>query len=102
MYVGQKINLFMLSGSAPMQDRLIRVFLAAGIPVFEGYGMTESSPAITLNDLRNEGLKIGTVGKPLEGLEVKIAEDGEILMKGSSVMMGYYKNEEIVLKTVQK
>jgi long-chain acyl-CoA synthetase len=91
---------FMLSGSAPMQDRLIRVFLAAGIPVFEGYGMTESSPAITLNDLRNEGLKIGTVGRPLEGLEVKIAADGEILMKGSSVMMGYYKNEEMTQKTI--
>jgi|TARA_B110000238_G_scaffold200352_1_gene250178 long-chain acyl-CoA synthetase len=91
---------FMLSGSAPMQDRLIRIFLAAGIPVFEGYGMTESSPAMTLNDLRNNGLKIGTVGKPLEGLEVKIAEDGEILMKGSSVMMGYYKNEEMTQKTI--
>ncbi|MDB4242258.1 AMP-binding protein [Polaribacter sp.] len=91
---------FMLSGSAPMQDRLIRVFLAAGIPIFEGYGMTESSPAITLNDLRNEGLKIGTVGKPLAGLDVKIASDGEILMKGSSVMMGYYKNEEMTQKTV--
>ena len=91
---------FMLSGSAPMQDRLISVFLAAGIPVFEGYGMTESSPAITLNDLRNEGLKIGTVGKPLTGLTVKIASDGEILMKGSSVMMGYYKNEEMTQKTI--
>ncbi|MDC1534216.1 AMP-binding protein [Polaribacter sp.] len=91
---------FMLSGSAPMQDRLIRVFLAAGIPIFEGYGMTESSPAITLNDLRNEGLKIGTVGKPLAGLDVKIASDGEILMKGSSVMMGYYKNEEMTQKTI--
>ncbi|MDA9277359.1 AMP-binding protein [Polaribacter sp.] len=91
---------FMLSGSAPMQDRLIRVFLAAGIPIFEGYGMTESSPAITLNDLRNEGLKIGTVGKPLAGLDVKIASDGEILMKGSTVMMGYYKNEEMTQKTI--
>ena len=91
---------FMLSGSAPMQDRLIRVFLAAGIPIFEGYGMTESSPAITLNDLRNEGLKIGTVGKPLAGLDVKIASDGEIVMKGSSVMMGYYKNEEMTQKTI--
>ncbi|MDA9311492.1 AMP-binding protein [Polaribacter sp.] len=91
---------FMLSGSAPMQDRLIRVFLAAGIPIFEGYGMTESSPAITLNDLRNERLKIGTVGKPLAGLDVKIASDGEILMKGSSVMMGYYKNEEMTQKTI--
>lgn len=91
---------FMLSGSAPMQDRLIRIFLAAGIPVLEGYGMTESSPAITVNDLRNNGLKIGTVGKPLEGLDVKIAEDGEILLKGSTVMLGYYKNEEMTQKTI--
>jgi long-chain acyl-CoA synthetase len=91
---------FMLSGSAPMQDRLIRIFLAAGIPVFEGYGMTESSPAITVNDLRNKGLKIGTVGKPLEGIEVKIAADGEILVKGSIVMLGYYKNEEMTQKTI--
>ena len=91
---------FMLSGSAPMQDRLIRIFLAAGIPVFEGYGMTESSPAITVNDLRNFGLKIGTVGKPLEGLQVKIAEDGEILLKGSTVMLGYYKEEEMTRKTI--
>ena len=91
---------FMLSGSAPMQDRLIRIFLAAGIPVYEGYGMTESSPAITVNDLRNNGLKIGTVGKPLEGLDVKIAEDGEILLKGSTVMLGYYKNEEMTQKTI--
>jgi long-chain acyl-CoA synthetase len=91
---------FMLSGSAPMQDRLIRIFLAADIPVFEGYGMTESSPAITLNDLRNKGLKIGTVGKPLAGIEVKIAEDGEILMKGATVMLGYYKNEELTQKTI--
>ena len=91
---------FMLSGSAPMQSKLIRVFMAAGIPVFEGYGLTESSPAITVNDLRNNGLKIGTVGKPLEGLDVKIAQDGEILMKGTTVMMGYYKNEEMTNKTV--
>jgi long-chain acyl-CoA synthetase len=91
---------FMLSGSAPMQTKLIRVFMAAGIPVFEGYGLTESSPAITVNDLRNNGLKIGTVGKPLEGLEVKIAKDGEIIMKGTTVMMGYYKNEEMTNKTI--
>jgi len=91
---------FMLSGSAPLQTKLIRVFMAAGIPIFEGYGLTESSPAITVNDLRNNGLKIGTVGKPLQGLDVKIAEDGEILMKGTTVMMGYYKNEEMTNKTV--
>jgi long-chain acyl-CoA synthetase len=74
--------------------------MAAGIPIFEGYGLTESSPAITVNNLRNNGLKIGTVGKPLEGLQVKIAEDGEILMKGTTVMMGYYKNEEMTNKTI--
>ena len=91
---------FMLSGSAPLQTKLIRVFMAAGIPIFEGYGLTESSPAITVNDLRNNGLKIGTVGKPLQGLDVKIAEDGEILMKGTTVMMGYYKNEEMTNKTI--
>ena len=92
---------FMLSGSAPMQAKLIRVFMAAGIPIFEGYGLTESSPAITVNDLRNNGLKIGTVGKPLEGLDVKIAEDGEILMKGTTVMMGYYKNEQMTNETIK-
>jgi long-chain acyl-CoA synthetase len=91
---------FMLSGSAPLQGRLIRVFMAAGIPIFEGYGMTESSPAITLNEFKNKGLKIGTVGKALKGLELKIAADGEVLMKGSTVMMGYYKNEEMTQKTI--
>ncbi len=92
---------FMLSGSAPLQDRLIRVFTAAGIPIFEGYGMTESSPGATLNDLRNNGLKIGTVGKPLKGVEIKIAEDGEILIKGHNVMQGYYKNESLTEQTIQ-
>ena len=90
----------MVSGSAPLQHRLIRIFTAAGIDIFEGYGMTESSPAGTLNDLRNNGLKIGTVGKPLDGTIIKIAEDGEILMKGNHVMMGYYKNVEMTKKTI--
>jgi len=92
---------FMLSGSAPLQDRLIRIFTAAGIPIFEGYGMTESSPGATLNDLRNNGLKIGTVGKPLQGVQIKIADDGEILIKGHNVMQGYYKNEKLTQETVQ-
>jgi long-chain acyl-CoA synthetase len=91
---------FMISGSAPLQQRLIRIFTAAGIAVFEGYGMTESSPGASINDLRNNGLKIGTVGKPLEGVEIKIAEDGEILMKGDNIMLGYYKNEEMTNKTI--
>ncbi len=92
---------FMISGSASLQPRLIRVFTAAGIPVYEGYGMTESSPGATLNDLRNDGLKIGTVGKPLEGIEIKIADDGEILMKGHCVMQGYYKRDDLTKETIK-
>jgi len=84
----------MVSGSAPLQARLARVFGAAGIPIMEGYGLTETSPVITVNDMRNHGLKFGTVGKVLKGLEVKIAEDGEILVKGPSVTSGYYKDIE--------
>jgi long-chain acyl-CoA synthetase len=91
---------FMVSGSAPLQPRLIRVFTAAGIPIYEGYGLTESSPAGTVNDLRNHGLKIGSIGKPLKDITFKIAEDGEILMKGDNIMLGYYKNEELTKKTI--
>jgi long-chain acyl-CoA synthetase len=92
---------FMLYGSAPLQPRLIRVFTAAGIPIYEGYGMTESSPGATLNELLNNGLKIGTVGKPLDGVEIKIAEDGEILMKGHLVMQGYYKRPDLTAETIK-
>lgn len=91
---------FLVSGSAPLQPNLIRVFTAAGIPVLEGYGMTESSPGISINDFRNKGFKIGTVGRILDNMEVKIADDGEILVKGSNVMMGYYKNEELTNETI--
>jgi len=91
---------FMLSGSAPLQKRLIRIFSAADMQIFEGYGMTESAPGGTLNDLRNNGLKIGTVGKALNKIEIKIAHDGEILMKGPNIMLGYYKNKELTNKTI--
>jgi long-chain acyl-CoA synthetase len=84
----------MVSGSAPLQARLARVFGAAGIPIMEGYGLTETSPVISVNDQRNKGLKFGSVGKILNGLEVKIAQDGEILVKGPSVTQGYYKDPE--------
>ncbi len=92
---------FMLAGSAPMQPRLIRVFTAAGIPVFEGYGMTETSPAVSVTDMRNKGFKIGTVGRVIENVAVKIAQDGEILVQGPNIMMGYYKNPEQTKQTIK-
>ncbi len=91
--LGGNIELI-VSGSAALQPRLARVFAAAEIPVMEGYGLTETSPVIAVNDQRNHGFKIGTVGRVIDKVEVKIAEDGEILTKGPNLMMGYYKDEE--------
>lgn len=90
----------MVSGSAALQQRLARIFGAVGIPVMEGYGLTETSPVISVNDVRNRGWKIGTVGRIIEGVEVKIASDGEILCKGSNVMKGYYKDPEMTNQVV--
>ncbi|KRB57962.1 long-chain fatty acid--CoA ligase [Flavobacterium sp. Root186] len=91
----------MVSGSAALQPRLTRVFAAAEIPVMEGYGLSETSPVIAVNDQRNKGFKIGTVGKPIRNIEVKIAEDGEILCKGPNVMLGYYKDPEKTAEALQ-
>ena len=85
---------FVGSGGSALSPRLARIFSAAGFPVFEGYGLTETSPIIAVNYWKKGKVKLGTVGTILEGVEVKIADDGEILVKGPNVMLGYYKDPE--------
>ena len=91
--LGGKLDLI-VNGSAALQPRLARIFAAAEIPVMEGYGLSETSPVISVNDQRNRGFKIGTAGRIIDNVEVKIAADGEILCKGPNVMMGYFKDEK--------
>jgi len=81
-------------GSAALQPRLAKIFTAAGIPVMEGYGLTETSPVLSVNSLGEGNMKFGTTGKALDNVTLKIAEDGEILAKGPNIMLGYYNKPE--------
>jgi len=87
------------SGSAALQPRLARIFLAAQIPILEGYGLTETSPVVSVNCF-SKGIKIGTVGPLIDDVTVRIAEDGEILVKGPNVMMGYYNLPEVTAEAI--
>lgn len=89
-----------VTGGAACQVRLIRIFTAARIPVMEGYGLTETSPVISVNRYQESGRRFGTVGPLIDGVEVKIAEDGEILCKGPNVMLGYYKRPDLTAQEI--
>ena len=89
-----------ISGGAALQPRLARVFWAAQIPILEGYGLTETSPVVAVNTLDPGGLKFGTVGKLLDKVTVRIAEDGEILCKGPNLMLGYYNRPDLTAEVI--
>ncbi len=91
-----------VSGGAALQPRLARVFWSLGVRVIEGYGLTETSPVVAVGNFEPGGLKFGTVGPPLKNVTVKIAEDGEILVKGPNVMMGYYKDPEMTAEVIDE
>jgi long-chain acyl-CoA synthetase len=91
---------FIVTGAAAMQPRLITLFSAAGIQVIEGYGLTETSPVLCVNRIEEEGRCIGTVGMPIPGVEIKMAEDGEILAKGKNVMKGYYNRPDLTAEVL--
>lgn len=91
-----------VSGGAALQPRLNRIFWAVGLKVLEGYGLTETSPVIAVSDFSPNGIRFGTVGPVLKGVQVKIAEDGEILVKGPNVMKGYYKDPELTNEVIDK
>ncbi|OQY96407.1 MAG: long-chain fatty acid--CoA ligase [Sphingobacteriales bacterium UTBCD1] len=99
--LGGELNA-VISGGAACQVRLIRIFTAAKIVIMEGYGLTETSPVISVNRYEEADRKFGTVGPLIENVEVKIAEDGEILCKGPNIMMGYYKRPDLTAESIKE
>ena len=94
----------MVSGASALQQRLTRVFTAAGMPIMEGYGLTETSPVTTVSFMEENGVRgfrVGTVGRVISDVEVKIAENGEILIKGPNIMQGYYKDPEKTAEVIK-
>lgn len=95
-------RLVVITGSSSIQTRILRVFAAAGINVYEGYGLSETSPVIAVNNPCKGYVKLGTVGPILDGVEVKFADDGEILTRGPHVMLGYYKDPEYTAQVLDE
>lgn len=91
-----------VTGAAACQVRLLRIFSAGKMPIMEGYGLTETSPVISVNRFNEKNRKFGTVGTVIKGVDVKIAEDGEICCKGDNVMMGYYKRPDLTAEVIDK
>ncbi len=92
---------YIVTAAAAMNPVLARLFTAAGIPILEGYGLTETSPVLTVNRMDENQRKLGTVGIPIPGVEIKIAGDGEIMARGPNVMLGYYKQSEMTKEVIE-
>ena len=90
-----------VTGAAPIAPEILEFFFACGVPVMEGYGMTETATSATVNRPQDNEFRFGSVGKPMQGVEVRIADDGEVLIKGPNIFQGYYKNEEATKSTLE-
>ena len=90
-----------VTGAAPIAPEILEFFYACGVPVMEGYGMTETATSATVNRVAGNQFRFGSVGKPMHGVEVKIADDGEVLLKGPNIFQGYYKNEDATQQALE-